>query len=164
MRNSSRRSFTVEVKSVGRRSSTFIPSRVNAPPETASQSVFSTPVLNREPATEKRRVLPNLIEPEVPAIEPAAPSIAEEAPPRRPRGRPRKVLPIAAAPVAAESEIVIVAQPEIVAGPVLAPSADSAPAEPGRSTPVLRKRKDMPAAELPRGERWKLRRLGRWSR
>lgn len=164
MRNSSRRSFTVEVKSVGRRSSTFIPTRVSTPPELASQTVFSTPVVNREPMTEKRRVLPNLIEPEVPAIEPAALPVAEDVPPRRPRGRPRKVLPAATAPVAAEAERAIVVEPVIVTAPVPAPVADPEAPETERSAPLLRKRKDIPAAELPRGERWKLRRLGRWSR
>jgi hypothetical protein len=110
--------------------------------------------------TEKRRVLPNLIEPEVPAIEPAAPLVAEDVPPRRPRGRPRKVLPAATAPVAPEAERAIVVEPVIVPAPVADPEAP----EIERSPPLLRKRKDIPAAELPRGERWKLRRLGRWSR
>ncbi len=156
MRNVSRRSFTVEVKSTGRRASTIIPTRVAAPSAPTPQTLFSTPAAPREPAAEKRRVLPNLIEPEVPEIEPAPPPVAEDAPPRRPRGRPRKhPLPVSPPPVA--REIPVVAEPVIAAA--LPPPAEAAP-----SAPAPRKRKEMPGAELPRGERWKTRRLGRWSR
>lgn len=154
MRNVSRRSFTVEVKSTGRRASTIIPTRVAAPAAPSPQTLFST-AAPREPVAEKRRVLPNLIEPEVPEIEPAPPPVAEDAPLRRPRGRPRKhPLPVSAPSVA--REIPVVAEPVIVAPP---PPAEAAP-----SAPAPRKRKEMPVAELPRGERWKTRRLGRWSR
>lgn len=153
MRNVSRRSFTVEVKSTGRRASTIIPTRVAAPPVPTPQTVFSAaPVAPRETAAEKRRVLPSLIEPEVPEIEAAPPPVAEDATPRRPRGRPRKEpLPVSPPPVAREDAVA--PEPVIVAAP---------PVEAAPSTP--RKRREMPATELPRGERWKTRRLGRWSR
>lgn len=158
MRNVSRRSFTVEVKSVGRRSAAIIPTRVAAPPAPATHSIFSPPAVAREPAAEKRRVLPNLIVPEVPDIEAAPPPVAEEAAPRRPRGRPRKnplpfALPVEV-PILAKVEAAAVAEPETVVSPE--------PAAPSLTGP--RKRKDLPVAELPRGERWKTRRLGRWSR
>lgn len=154
MRNVSRRSFTVEVKSAGRRSSTFIPTRVGAPPAPAPKLLVSSPAVSPEPAAEKRRVLPSLIVPEVPEIE-AAPTPAAEEPPRRPRGRPRKhPLPVGA-PASAKVEAMAVAEPAVIP----APEPAAPPAEQGP-----RKRKDLPLAELPRGERWKTRRLGRWSR
>lgn len=152
MRNVSRRSFTVEVKSVGRRSSTIIPTRVAAPAAPAPQTMFSVSAAPREPAPEKRRVLPSLIVPEEPEIEVAPPPTAEDAPPRRPRGRPRKnPLPVEAPRVA---QVEPAAEPERDVSPEPAAAAIAGP----------RKRKDLPAVELPRGERWKTRRLGRWSR
>lgn len=153
MRHVSRRSFTVEVKSVGRRSSTIIPTRVAAPAAPTPQTIFSVPAAPREPAPEKRRVLPSLIVPEEPAIEAAPPPAAEDVPLRRPRGRPRKTpLPVEA-PALAQAEPA--PEPEVA----VPPEAFAAPSATGP-----RKRKDLPAAELPRGERWKTRRLGRWSR
>ncbi len=160
MRNVSRRSFTVEVKSTGRRASTIIPTRVAAAPAPVPQTLFSPAAAPREPVAEKRRVLPNLIEPEVPEIEIAPPPVAEDAPPRRPRGRPRKhplpvnALPMSPLPVARAA--IVAPEPVVVAAPP--------PVEAAAPAPAPRKRKEMPGAELPRGERWKTRRLGRWSR
>ncbi len=158
MRNLSRRSFTVEAKSGGRRGSTIIPTRVAPPPVPQHASLFRSDPASTEPAAEKRRVLPNLIVPETPEpVQDPEPAL-EERPVRRPRGRPPKPRPLPVEPVAA---------PAKAAAPVPPPLAPVAvtvagPAEPAQ-TPRRRKADPIPDL-LPRGERWKTRRLGRWSR
>ena len=151
MRNVPRRSFTVEVKSAVRRNATIIPSRVAAPRPPAPRA--QTLPAPSEPAEAARRILPNLIVPETPQAEPEPAAVAEERPAPRPRGRPRKVKPAPIPQAVAE----VAEQP----APAVVPQAPARSVEPLQSP---RKRKDVVPLELPRGERWKTRRLGRWSR
>jgi hypothetical protein len=152
MRNAGRRSFTVEVKTAGRRNATFIPTRVAAPPTPSPRSApLSSPVPSA-PVVEKRRVLPSLIVPEVLQIEPETAPVFQEQSVRRPRGRPRKPQAIQAAPPTA---------PEADALPL--PPLTSVEHIQASARPPRRSKADA-ALELPRGERWKARRLGRWSR
>lgn len=152
MRKPTQRFFTVETKAGGRRASAIIPPRVVAQPFPPRPRLdLSAPALASAPA-EKRRILPSLIMQEVPQVELEAQRIAEQQLVRRPRGRPRKApqIPPATTPSQKTSPVASVQ-----------PSAVQAAPQPVQS---LRKRKSYTAIELPRGERWKMRRLGRWSR
>lgn len=152
MRNAGRRSFTVEVKTAGRRNATFIPTRVAAPPTPSPRSAPLPLPAPSAPIVEKRRVLPSLIVPEVLPIEPETASVLEGQPMRRPRGRPRKPQTIQAAPADASEVDTLLVPP-------------ATPVEPMQAlVRPPRRSKAAPVAELPRGERWKARRLGRWSR
>lgn len=152
MRKAPRRTFTVEAKAGGRRASAIIPTRIVTQPSPSRPTLdLSAPATTSAPV-EKRRILPSLIVPEVPQVELEAQRAREEAPVRRPRGRPRKVQQTASATAAPQK-----------AAPVA--SVEPVPADPAAPhAQLFRKRKSTPAPELPRGERWKTRRLGRWSR
>lgn len=155
MRNASRRSFTVEVKSDRRRPTTFIPPRVaqNAPP----RRLTPEPVPEaKAPIVEKRRILPALPPPDARPAEAEPAPIVEERMPSRPRGRPRKPRPAVVEPVAASAEAPAPAPAAVPHRSVEAPGT-------ARPETQARARKIVPATDLPRGERWK-RRLGRWSR
>ncbi len=152
MRNAGRRPFTVEVKNAGRGNATFIPTRVATPPKPSPRLALLTSPAPSAPIVEKRRVLPSLIVPEVLPIEPETAPILEEQRARRPRGRPRKPQTILTAPADASE-----------ANTLLVPPAT--PVEPMQtSLRPPRRLKAAPVAELPRGERWKARRLSRWCR
>lgn len=144
MRNTLRRSFTVEVKSSERRHVTIIPSRIVPPVRPEPRAFLAIAPEGIDPAVAPRRILPSLI---VPEVEPKPTRRAEEQPAQRRRGRPRKVPPATVDPVA---------EPVAEAAPAAFPKAAAAP-----SIPIKRTAK--PVSALMPGERWK-RRLGRWSR
>ena len=134
----SRRSFTVETKSGGRRQ-TDIPSRAPPPADRGPAAFRPLPAEPQASVAEPRRILPSLIVQEA--------SLAEPEPTQRRRGRPRKA-------------------PQDVVEPVAESASKTVPALVTQVTEVRfapAKRAARPAAVLSPGERWK-RRLGRWSR
>lgn len=171
MRNHDRRSFTVEVRSGSRHHpDVIIPSRTPSIGRWAVRgrrqldpwaALSAAKPENVPPGiSETRRILPNLMVPEVPpAAEPeVARATPSKAPPHR-RGRPPK-LRLDVASVTPEPEEMNEAKP--IQEPSLEPNATAKPPEPHPAAPTapaaaprIRGRKE--ASNLRPGERWKRR-------